>query len=112
EWLLSPRRQLTEEPRDRPAAPASPGEGVAAVRARHLKREIEVLEEAAAPDLAILRLLLRARLGDVSFQVARAEAKRQLDSAPPATRAETEALVALFDWYGWARVRELDAEER
>jgi hypothetical protein len=114
-WLLSPRRQLTEDSQDRPAGPVSPAkasEGIAEMRARHLKRQVEALAGAAEPDFAILRLLLQARLGDTSFEAARAEAERQLDRAPPATRAEVEALVSLFDWYGWARLRELDAEQR
>jgi len=114
-WLLSPRRQLTEDAQDRPAASVSPakaGEGLAEVRARHLKRQVEALAGAAEPDFAILRLLLQARLGDTPFEAARAEAERQLDRAPPASRAEAEALVALFDWYGWARLRELDGEQR
>lgn len=114
-WLLSPRRQLAEEAQARPGASVSPakaGEGLAEVRARHVKRQVEALAGAAEPDFAILRLLLQARLGDTTFEAARAEAERQLDRAPPASRAEAEALVALFDWYGWARLRELDAEKR
>ncbi len=114
-WLLSPRRQLAKEAQDPPAAPVSPAkedERVAEVRARHLKRQVEALAGAAEPDFAILRLLLQARLGDTSFEAARAEAQRQLDRVPLASRAEAEALAALFDWYGWARLRELDAEQK
>jgi hypothetical protein len=106
-WLLSPGPQFKAPP-----ASADTSEGVAEVRARHLRRQLEAIAGATEPDLAILRLMLQARLGDTPFDVARAEAVRQLDRIPPASRAAAESLVALFDWYGWARLRELEEEPR
>jgi hypothetical protein len=87
---------------------ADAGAGVAELRKRHLKRQADVLAQATAPVLAIQRLLLQARLEEVSFAVARADAQRLLEGVPPDSRAEAQALVALFDWYGWPRLREQD----
>ena len=109
QWLLSPRRQIAAlKDRPAPGSPADTGKGVAEVRAQYLGRQVEVLEGATEPTLIVLRLLLRARIGEMSFEDARAEAERQREIVPVAAREEAEALVALFDWYGWARLRELN----
>ncbi len=91
-------------------------------RRERLQQELEVLDaalsskmsgapKAATTALRVRSLLVRARLGPLHFEEARAQAEKELaeveSELDPERHEDLKRLVALFDWYGSAAMQKL-----